>query len=249
MHQKFVEVDAAVANFSSTLAASSQTSSQPAPRVVPHFVPQTGPSATAQPSESPWDAGASQSRVSDTIPQGRVSNPQSETPRDPSQETERSRRYSLDPKRWTDPKKLGLDMKPEGFVVWHDRALGYLAAERPDIRKLLIWAESQNPTIGATEEEKGAASVGVHGDICHISYVIFEPLKMIMSDSLLSRARACEDGRSLELWRKLHAEWRGSAPQVLSKPRLGNSRIPSDVSQCSNCGRRHRHGNSWCRRS
>ena len=32
----------------------------------------------------------------------------------------------------------------------------------------------------------------------HISYVIFESLNMIMSDSLLSRARACEDGRGLE---------------------------------------------------
>ena len=43
---------------------------------------------------------------------------------------------------------------------------------------------------------------------------------MIMSDSLFSRARACEDGLGLELWRKLHAEWRGSAPQVIAaKPR------------------------------
>ena len=107
-------------------------------------------------------------------------------------------------------------MKLEGFVAWRERALGYLAAERPDIRKLLIWAESQNPTIGATEEKKGAASVGVHGDICHISYVILESLKMIMSDSLLSRARACDNGRGLELWRKLYAEWRGSAPQVMA---------------------------------
>ena len=37
-----------------------------------------------------------------------------------------------------------------------------------------------------------------------------------MSGSLLSRARACEDGRGLELWRKLHAEWRGSTRQVIA---------------------------------
>ena len=197
VYQKFVEVDAAVATISSTQTASGQTASQPAPPVVPQFVPQAAPSATAQPGQSPWDAGTPQ-------------------PRDSSQETEMSRRYSVDPKRWTDHKKLDLDVKPEGFVAWHDRALGYLAAERPDIRKLLIWAESQNPTIGADEENKGTASVGVHGDICHISYVIFESLKMIMSDSLLSRARGCENGRGLELWRKLHAECRGSAPQVIA---------------------------------
>ena len=63
---------------------------------------------------------------------------------------------------------------------------------------LLLWAESQNPTIGTTEEKKGATSAGVYGDICLISYVIFESLNMIMSDSLWSRARACEDGRGLE---------------------------------------------------
>ena len=37
-----------------------------------------------------------------------------------------------------------------------------------------------------------------------------------MSESLLSRIRACEDGRGLQLWRKLYAEWRGSAPQVVA---------------------------------
>ena len=209
VHQKFVEVDAAVATISSTQTASGQTASQPAPRVVPQFVPQTAPSATAQPGQSPWDAGTQQ-------------------PRDSSQETEMSRRYSVDPKRWTDHKKLDWDVEPEGFVAWHDRALGYLAAERPDIRKLLIWAESQNPTIGEAEEKKGVASVGVHGDICHISYVMFESLKMIMSDSLLSRARTCEDGRGLELWRKLHAEWRGSARQVIA----AKAREFQDLQRC-----------------
>ena len=58
--------------------------------------------------------------------------------------------------------------------------------------------------------------MGVHGDTCHTSYVVFESLKRIPPDSPLSRARACEDGRELELWRKLHAEWRGSAPQVIA---------------------------------
>ena len=75
--------------------------------------------------QSPWDAGTSQ-------------------PRDSSQETEMSRRYSVDPKRWTDHKKLDLDMKPEGFVAWRDRALGYLAAERPDRKgNSMTWKRKQ----------------------------------------------------------------------------------------------------------
>ena len=49
-----------------------------------------------------------------------------------------TRKYSVDPKRWADHKKLDLDMKPDGFIAWRDRALGFLAAERPDIRRLLL---------------------------------------------------------------------------------------------------------------
>ena len=38
---------------------------------------------------------------------------------------------------------------------------------------------------------------------------------MIMSDSLFSRTSVRKRSR-LELWRKLHAKWRGSAPQVVA---------------------------------
>ena len=116
----------------------------------------------------------------------------------------------MDPKRGTDHRRL--DMRPEGFVAWRDSALGYLEAERLDVLTLLLWPETQNPTIGAAEEQRGATIAGVHGDRCHISHVIFESLKMIVSDLLLNRARACEDGRGPQLWRKLHVEWRGSVP-------------------------------------
>ena len=152
MHQKFVKVDTVVATNSSTQTASSQTASQPVPQAASLLVPQTAPSATAQTSQDPWAAAAAQSRMSDTIPQGGEPTPQSEAPRAPSQETETPRRYSVDPKHWTDHRKLDLDMKPEGFVAWRDRALGYLAAESPEMCKLLLWAASQNPTIGTTEE-------------------------------------------------------------------------------------------------
>ena len=88
--------------------------------------------------------------MSDTIPQGGVPTPQNETQR-----------------------KLDLDMKLEGFVAWRDRAL---VTWQRDIRKLLLRAESQNLTIGTTDEKKGATSARVYGDICHISYINFESL-------------------------------------------------------------------------
>jgi hypothetical protein len=127
-----------------------------------------------------------------------------------------TRKYKVEPRNWGDHRRLDLDIQPESFVAWRDRALGFLSADRPDVRRLLLWAEKQAPTIGSAEEHKGAAEVNLRDDVEHVSYVIFEAVKMIMSDSLLSRARACGDGRGLELWRKLHAEWRGSAPQVVA---------------------------------
>ena len=96
------------------------------------------------------------------------------------------------------------------------QSVGLLGSRTPGHTQVVAMGGISEPTIGTTEEKKGATSAGVYGDICHISYVILESLKMIMSDSLMSRARACEDGRGLELWRKLHAEWRGSAPQVIA---------------------------------
>ena len=97
VHQKFVEVDAAVA----TQTANSQTASQPTSQAAPQVVPQSAPSATAQPRQDPWVAATAESRMSDAIPLGGVPTPQSEAPRAPSQEVETPRRYSVDPKRWT----------------------------------------------------------------------------------------------------------------------------------------------------
>ncbi len=101
-------------------------------------------------------------------------------------------------------------------MAWRDRTLG-LAADRRDIRRLLLWVEKQPPTVDAVGEQAGAAETGLsQGEIEHVSYVIFEAIRAIMSDSLLSRARACGDGRGLELRRRLHADWKGSAPQVVA---------------------------------
>ena len=143
VHHKFVEVDTAVATISSKRTASSQIASQAAPQAVPRFVPQTAPSATAQPSQDPWSAGAAvspmttQSRKEECRPR-KVKHRGFRHKRDVTQ-------VQCGPTRWTDHWNLDLEMKPEGSVAWRDRAFGDFAAERPDIRKLLLWAESLDP--------------------------------------------------------------------------------------------------------
>jgi len=125
--------------------------------------------------------------------------------------------FRVDRRDWGDHKRLDLDTRPDGYVAWRDRALGHLAKDRPDVRRLLLWSEQQGLPIGAPEEPAGAAQVGLDpANAEHVSYVLFEAIKSIVADSLLGRARACGDGRGLELWRKLHTEWRGSAPQVVA---------------------------------
>ena len=65
-------------------------------------------------------------------------------------------RFDLDPRKpfrvdlrnWTGPAALDLVMKPDGYVAWRERALGVIAADRLDVRKWLLWAESQTQRIG-----------------------------------------------------------------------------------------------------
>ena len=73
----------------------------------------------------------------------------------------------------------------------------------------------QRAPITATEEEAGARECGVSDGVAGISYTLFEGIKFILNDSMLGRARTC-DGRGLELWRKLRAEWMGSSALVVT---------------------------------
>ncbi len=43
-----------------------------------------------------------------------------------------------------DTKKLEFGTSFEGFQVWKARALMFLSRDRPDVRKLLLWAEVQS---------------------------------------------------------------------------------------------------------
>ena len=48
---------------------------------------------------------------------------------------------SIQNRDWGDNKRLDLVVIPEVYTTWRDRALGHLAKDRPDVRRLLLWAE------------------------------------------------------------------------------------------------------------
>ena len=120
--------------------------------------------------------------------------------------------------------------KPDSYLAWHDRALGALSGNRPDVRRLLLWAEQQETPLDAAAELRGARAVAlVYDEVASVSLSLFEGTKALLADSLLDTARTCGDGRGLELWRRLAAQWRGNAPQVLA----AKSRRYFDPQRCS----------------
>ena len=61
-----------------------------------------------------------------------------------------------------------------------------------------------------------------------LNHVLFGGIKAIIADNLLDRARLCESN-GLELWRRLHMEWEGAAPLVVS----AKARQWQDPHRCS----------------
>ena len=122
--------------------------------------------------------------------------------------------FKVDLRNWKSA-PLDLEVKPEGFLAWHDRALGLLSGNRLDVRRLLLWAGQSTVPLDTASERKGAHSVGLVDDVAAVSLALLEAIKHLLADSLLGRARTCGDS-GLELWRRLAAEWRGNAPQVLA---------------------------------
>jgi hypothetical protein len=63
----------------------------------------------------------------------------------------------INPRDWGDTKKLDSTTSYDGFQIWKDRALTHLSKERPDVRTLLAWAETQTkPELDATLTEHAA---------------------------------------------------------------------------------------------
>ena len=60
--------------------------------------------------------------------------------------------------------------------------MGFLTRERPDIRKLLTWAETQSKDSLEAEFTAHAARIGV-ADLAAVEYAIHDGIKVIILDS------------------------------------------------------------------
>ncbi len=123
------------------------------------------------------------------------------------------REMRLDARSWTSL-KLDVGVASDVFQVWKDRAMMFLSRDRPDVRKLLCWAEKQSQEALQANLVAQAAAFNVH-DLANVEYALHDGIKMTLQDTLLGRARGCIE-RGCELWRVLCAEWSGAAPQLLA---------------------------------
>jgi hypothetical protein len=98
------------------------------------------------------------------------------------------RDFKVDNRSWGDNRRLDLVAAPDAYLVWRDRALGHLCRDRPDVRKLLVWAESQSKEELEGNLAQVAAQAGM-SDAEMVDYCICEGIKYIIADSLLTRAR------------------------------------------------------------
>ena len=119
----------------------------------------------------------------------------------------------IDARGWaSENKKLDITTGFDAFQIWRDRAMMFLSRERPDVRRLLAWAETQTAETLAAGIVTQAAHFGV-SDLANVEYAVHDGIKMTILDSLLGRARNCVE-RGCELWRSLCAQWSGAAPQL-----------------------------------
>jgi hypothetical protein len=141
-------------------------------------------------------------------------------------------KYRVYNRDWGDQKRLDLVTQPEAYLTWRDRALGHLCKDRPELRRLLLWAERQEEEISASALAQAAEEHGLQEGRAGaelVGFTLFEGLKYTLSDSLLGRARLCSEN-GFELWRRLHTEWEGCAPQV----RHAKAQRYQDPQRCAN---------------
>ena len=104
------------------------------------------------------------------------------------------------------------------FKAWQLRAMRMLSEDRPDVQRLLEWAETHNTTIDSAAAQLGAQVVDLHRceDVQAISIKILNVLTSMVANSLIPATQSCGEGHGLEFWRSLAARWQGQSKQVVA---------------------------------
>jgi hypothetical protein len=165
-----------------------------------------GASPQGRPPQDPWAAAAQQQQQQP--PHYNISSP----PGFGGGGGGKPRDLRINTRDWSDSRKLDVTTTFEQFQVWKDRATMFLSKERPDVRALLTWAETQSQAGLDANLAAQSAQLGVD-DLALVEFTLHDGIKNIVVDGLLGRARNCI-GKGCELWRALVAEWSGGGDHV-----------------------------------
>ena len=110
--------------------------------------------------------------------------------------------------------KLDLD-KASSFMPWWNRARRWLKDGRPCMERLLLLLEREVEPIAAWQEEtvKRAARLPDHWDGAQVSREISDALVRTGTDGVAEKAREFGDTCGFELYRWIHARFKGIGPE------------------------------------
>ena len=110
--------------------------------------------------------------------------------------------------------KLDLD-KASSFMPWWNRARRWLKDGRPCMERLLLLLEREVEPIAAWQEEtvKRAARLPDHWDGAQVSREISDALVRTGTDGVAEKAREFGDTCGFELYRWIHAKFKGIGPE------------------------------------
>ena len=166
----------------------------------------------------PHDARAAAASAPRVPPQQPGGEPRHSYMNTPGNDGGRPREMRLDARGWgTNQPKLDIGVAADTFQIWKDRAMMFLSRDRPDVRKLLIWAETHTKETLQDGLAAQAAHLGII-DLASVEYSLHDGIKMTIMDTLLGRARNCVE-RGCELGRSLCAEWSGRLLYTSPSPR------------------------------
>jgi hypothetical protein len=82
------------------------------------------------------------------------------------------REFRIDGRAWNGHRNLELGAAPAVYLVWHDRALDHLSSGRPEVRKLLLWAEQRSQEELEVQLQGEAELLGVQ-DVERVDELLF----------------------------------------------------------------------------
>ena len=195
LQAKFLEVEGAIGTLTATAAAAAATGPS---RQDPWFLP--GQPSPGQPARAVHFAMDVDDELSRTVSGPPGVSPSPAPPGPPGVSASppawgstwqsgrpegRTSEFKVETRNWKSA-SLDLEVNPEGFLAWRDRALVLLSGNRLDVRRLLLWAEQSTVPLDAAAERKGAHDTGLVDDVAAVSLALYEGLLSLVSDSLLS---------------------------------------------------------------